>query len=67
VERYKVERTTVSDWMVEKVNVLSKIVDPPRVDVLMAAFTELPDIVEYDIGFVVRVEAVILDRSRVLP
>ena len=53
--------------MVEKVNVLSKIVDPPRVDVLMAAFTELPDIVEYDIGFVVRVEAVILDRSRVLP
>ncbi len=67
MERYKVERTTVSDWTVEKVNVLSEIVDPPRVEVTMIAFTELPDIVEYDTRFVVSVETVILDRRRVLP
>lgn len=46
---------------------MSKIVDPLRVEVITIAFTELPDIVEYNIGFVVSVEIVILDRSKVLP
>jgi hypothetical protein len=45
---------------------LSKIVDPLRVEVTMTALMELPYNVTYD-RLVVRVEAVILDRNKVLP
>ena len=52
--------------MVEKVKVLSKMVEPTMVEVTMTALIELPYTVEYD-RLVVRVEAVILDRIKVLP